>query len=634
MDGIEKLKRGSESALAVESATSSPSVEISPRTSRLQRTQTVCSSHPLRHKDKRITKEKRERFEALDLDVLLYEFKAVAATVQEKVGDDEDEPEAENDGRPGADEIEWLREAGFPSLVDTHLAGRKISEAEIHGVTQVLSTEMAATVTKRVSVLNLLLPGGEKSSSDSTAGKSAPLDIPARPSPDVGNEASGAANSPLSAKTPPRDVYAGAGSPLTRQMTSPSAGVMTPARSMTSTESMSRLNDVPTRFDDLGDGDKSQIQYLNVVHLTTILESKKLFKIAKRVKKKKMKKGTEVNTFGVNLEHMVERDRRERPHQMIQPEVPVLLSRIINFLRENALGEEGVFRKAGHVGRIRDLRTRCEETHGEVDFAGSRPHDVAALLKQFLRETPEPLLTSQYIETFYTTERLQDPAERLRARKLLAMLLPPVHRACLKLLLDFLCEVAANDSKNKMGIANLSVVFAPSLFFIRGQKGARILKEVEIQVHTASTLRGLLENADALWDVPKEILKQLRHLNESSKGQRKASNAKDVQKLLKKVRGQLTGGPRTTERLIWVEGDSGKPPVRAKVKVSWNGGEKQVDVTDTTTVSDVLQSVGQDDGHSYLEERGGNIESRRLNPRAYFLPVLKANSEGRIWASR
>ena len=69
------------------------------------------------------------------------------------------------------------------------------------------------------------------------------------------------------------------------------------------------------------------------------------------------------------------------------------------------------------------------------------------------------------------TERLTDAVERLRARKLLAMLLPPVHRACLKLLLDFLCEVAANEPKNRMGIANLAVVFAPSLFFIRGQKG-------------------------------------------------------------------------------------------------------------------------------------------------------------------
>jgi hypothetical protein len=294
----------------------------------------------------------------------------------------------------------------------------------------------------------------------------------------------------------------------------------------------------------------------------------------------------------------------------------------------------------------------------------------------------------RYIETFYTTEKLQDVTERLRARKLLAMLLPPVHRACLQLLLDFLCEVAANDIKNKMGIANLAVVFAPSLFFIRGHKGQKMLKEVEIQLHTASTLRGLLENADVLWDVPKEILKQLRQLTEHSKGSRKASNAKDVQKMLKKARGgksksaapMISGELRGGEHLVWVEDPTGKPPVRAKVVVSsephhissrgrtdifyakesrasprhshwlrrccchadplpvvsmlwqiaWEGGEREVEVLDETIAADVLERVEKGDGGFKLEERDGNIGSRRLHPATRILPVLHANPELRL----
>ena len=50
------------------------------------------------------------------------------------------------------------------------------------------------------------------------------------------------------------------------------------------------------------------------------------------------------------------------------------------------------------------------------------------------------------------------------------------------MLLNFLALVAANDDKNKMGIANLAVVFAPSLFYVRGHKGQKMLKEVEMQV--------------------------------------------------------------------------------------------------------------------------------------------------------
>lgn len=448
------------------------------------------------------------------------------------------------------------------------------------------------------------------------------------------------------------------------------------------------------------------------------------------------------NTFGVNLEHLVERDLKANPGKVVRKNVPIILSTIVDFLSSTSLSEEGIFRKAGHVGRIKDLRQKCEDSGGVVSFEAARPHDVAALLKQFLRETPEPLLTSQfvpppvcispssslpeprafacctpsflltsllcahstalfmflgltrrlesdsrYIETFYTTEKLQEPAERLRARKLLAMLLPPVHRACLELLLNFLRNVAANEEKNKMGIPNLAVVFAPSLFFIRGHKGQKMLKEVEIQVHTASTLRGLLENADVLWDVPKEILKQLRNLTEHSKGSRKASNAKDVQKMLKKVREgkskatapSFGGEMRAGDRLVWVEDPTGKPPIRAKAlvsahplsrvsfllhshfaldgspirsrlfarlstplremlnlgravcQVSWNGGEKEVDVYDATTAEELLERLGHNDGKSHVEEREGNIGSRKLHPASHILPVLHANNDVHLW---
>jgi hypothetical protein len=46
-----------------------------------------------------------------------------------------------------------------------------------------------------------------------------------------------------------------------------------------------------------------------------------------------------------------------------------------------------------------------------------------------------------------------------------------------------------------------AVVFAPTLFFIRGSKGQQMLKEVEMQVTTASTLKIMLQNHEILWDV-------------------------------------------------------------------------------------------------------------------------------------
>jgi hypothetical protein len=112
----------------------------------------------------------------------------------------------------------------------------------------------------------------------------------------------------------------------------------------------------------------------------------------------------------------------------------------------------------------------------------ARPHDVSALLKQFLRDTPEPLLTDTYIEAFAATQELDDVARRVYALQLLLLLLPEVNRRCLQHLLSFLARVAARHEINKMGLTNLAVVFAPTLFYIRGQKGELMLKEVEMQV--------------------------------------------------------------------------------------------------------------------------------------------------------
>jgi hypothetical protein len=133
-----------------------------------------------------------------------------------------------------------------------------------------------------------------------------------------------------------------------------------------------------------------------------------------------------------------------------------------------------------------------------IDFPFSlRPRQRAHTHREFA----EPLLTQEYIETFSVTQQLGSVDLQLYSLQLLVMLLPKVNRACLKLLFDFLALVEAGSKVNKMGFANLAVVFAPTLFYIRGQKGQKMLKEVEMQVSTATTLRIMLENHQQLWNV-------------------------------------------------------------------------------------------------------------------------------------
>lgn len=57
----------------------------------------------------------------------------------------------------------------------------------------------------------------------------------------------------------------------------------------------------------------------------------------------------------------------------------------------SALETEGIFRRSANVAMVKELQNRCN--HGlPVDFQGD-PHIAAVLLKTFLRELDEPLMT-------------------------------------------------------------------------------------------------------------------------------------------------------------------------------------------------------------------------------------------------
>ncbi len=83
--------------------------------------------------------------------------------------------------------------------------------------------------------------------------------------------------------------------------------------------------------------------------------------------------------------------------------VPHFLIAILDHLRKH-LNTDGLFRKAGSAGRMRVLRGEIEEA--ETFFVSEElaetmsALDVASLLKQWLRELPEPLIPVRFMDTF------------------------------------------------------------------------------------------------------------------------------------------------------------------------------------------------------------------------------------------
>ena len=145
------------------------------------------------------------------------------------------------------------------------------------------------------------------------------------------------------------------------------------------------------------------------------------------------------------------------------------------------------------------------EAH-ETDFRemSSPPSvlDVAALLKQFLRELPQPVVPRIYHQVLASAFASQERAENFL---LCLLLLPSDHLASLSFLLRHLNTVARSASTNKMTAANLAIVLSPNLLpvqdnynlpgHIKMDKKAVDLNSQKLRLHT-DMLEFLIKNSE------------------------------------------------------------------------------------------------------------------------------------------
>ena len=54
---------------------------------------------------------------------------------------------------------------------------------------------------------------------------------------------------------------------------------------------------------------------------------------------------------------------------------------------------EGIFRKNGNIRRLKDLTETIDRDPSSVDLSQDNAVQLAALLKKFLRDLPDPLMT-------------------------------------------------------------------------------------------------------------------------------------------------------------------------------------------------------------------------------------------------
>ncbi|XP_036376007.1 rho GTPase-activating protein 8-like isoform X2 [Megalops cyprinoides] len=160
--------------------------------------------------------------------------------------------------------------------------------------------------------------------------------------------------------------------------------------------------------------------------------------------------------FGVSLQYIRDKNKGAL--------IPPVMSQTVSYLKEKGLRTEGIFRRSARVQLIRDIQ-KLYNLGKPVDYEEYEDiHVPAVILKTFLRELPQPLLT------FPLYERVQDIVRvetSLRVTKVKQMIesIPEHNYIVLKYLVCFLHMVSQESIINKMSPSNLACVFAVNLIW-------------------------------------------------------------------------------------------------------------------------------------------------------------------------
>ncbi|XP_011172974.2 uncharacterized protein LOC105205321 isoform X2 [Solenopsis invicta] len=147
------------------------------------------------------------------------------------------------------------------------------------------------------------------------------------------------------------------------------------------------------------------------------------------------------------------------------------LTQLIDYLsKEQNIIQEGIFRRTGKLTRQQDLKTAMSQgVFLDLDDGRFSVHDCASVLKGFLAELSEPLLTDLHypahcqIAELCSLDAKTNDTRLLSSLQLLLLLLPPPNRILLKAILTLLNKTASYEHSNKMNSDTLATLFTPHL---------------------------------------------------------------------------------------------------------------------------------------------------------------------------
>ncbi|KAF9287271.1 hypothetical protein BGZ68_002041 [Mortierella alpina] len=147
--------------------------------------------------------------------------------------------------------------------------------------------------------------------------------------------------------------------------------------------------------------------------------------------------------------------------------VPAVVTRCIEYLDVMGVEEVGLYRVSGSTTNVARLKAMFDHGH-DYDFLQKgnepqNPHDVATLLKLYLRELPSPIIPQETMVNFNSIDFSGPKEHTVQSLRSALRLLPLENYILLGSLSQHLSNLAEYENCTKMNISNLGLIFCPTL---------------------------------------------------------------------------------------------------------------------------------------------------------------------------
>ncbi|XP_044037717.1 rho GTPase-activating protein 44 isoform X5 [Siniperca chuatsi] len=198
-------------------------------------------------------------------------------------------------------------------------------------------------------------------------------------------------------------------------------------------------------------------------------------------------------SFGKSLEEHLNISGRE---------IAFPIEACVTMLLECGMQEEGLFRVAPSASKLKKLKASLDCGVLDVQEYSSDPHAIAGALKSYLRELPEPLMTTELYDEWIQASNIQDMDKRLQALMAACEKLPIDNLNNFRYLVKFLAKLSEYQDANKMTPGNMAIVLGPNLLWTHTEPNmTEMMTTMSLQI--VGIIEPIIQHAD--WFFPGEI---------------------------------------------------------------------------------------------------------------------------------